>query len=152
MLLVISHGFEIVSVYADEWKIYQQRTQLYNLDDWMNILMNEMWLSCQLCINWMANGNHSSNSPFFQPPHRSNELKKWKKNFVLICCRPTFSSALTVAGKYNFQTTSRAKQTPSVFDNSTNRVMDVELKHLIDVSQANILKTICFPFGQIFGN
>lgn len=74
------------------------------------------------------------------------------KNKMSLLCRSTYSAALTVPGKYNFQTTSRIKTAPFIVDHSTNRVMDAELKNLIDVSQAYMFKTICFPFGQIFGN
>ncbi|XP_037043675.1 uncharacterized protein LOC119079719 [Bradysia coprophila] len=68
------------------------------------------------------------------------------------CKQPTYSSALTIPGKYNFQTTSRAKQSPLISDDSTKRTTNAELNSLIDVSQTNTFKTICFPFGQIFGN
>lgn len=66
--------------------------------------------------------------------------------------QPTYSSALTIPGKHNFQTTSRAKQSPFISDDSTKQKTNAELKNLIDVTQANTFKTICFPFGQIFGN
>jgi len=66
--------------------------------------------------------------------------------------RPTYSAALTVPGKYNFQTTSRVKPTPYIVDASANDVIDVELRNLIDVSQVHVFKTVCVTFGQIFGN
>lgn len=52
----------------------------------------------------------------------------------------------------NFQTTSKLKATPFVVDSKENGSIDKEMKNLIDVTEANKFKTICFPFGQIFGN
>ncbi|KAJ6643508.1 Aldehyde dehydrogenase family 16 member A1 [Pseudolycoriella hygida] len=64
-----------------------------------------------------------------------------------------YSAAVTVTGKYNFQTTSTLKIASNIDDNNPLfESADAELKNLIDVSQTNNFKTICFPFGQIFAN